>query len=73
MNGQRYNLVVLTYGTLDTEEVARRLLLMSTVSKADTYAVLMGLGDVLDSMMKDGNSVKLDGLGTFYLVGGANR
>ena len=53
-----------TVNTLDTEEVARRLSLMSTVSKADTYAVLMGLGDVLGSMMKEGNSVKLDGLGT---------
>ena len=61
-----------TVNTLDTEEVARRLSLVSTVSKADTYAVLMGLGDVLGSMMKEGNSVKLDGLGTFYLVGGAN-
>ena len=45
---------------------------MSTVSKGDTYAVLMGLGEVLGSMMELGNSVKLDGLGTFYLVGNAN-
>ena len=45
---------------------------MSTVSKGDTYAVLMGLGEVLGSMMEMGNTVKLDGLGTFYLVGNAN-
>ena len=32
----------------------------------------MGLGEVLGSMMELGNSVKLDGLGTFYLVGNAN-
>ena len=61
-----------TVGTYDTKEVARRLAEMSTVSKGDTYAVLMGLGQVLGSMMESGNSVKLDGLGTFYLVGNAN-
>ena len=61
-----------TANTLGTDEVARRLSQISTVSKADTYAVLMGLGDVLGGMMKEGSSVKLDGLGTFYLVGKAN-
>lgn len=45
---------------------------MSTVSKGDTYAVLIGLGEVLGRMMELGYSVKLDGLGTFYLVGNAN-
>ncbi len=61
-----------TVGTYDTKEVARRLAELSTVSKGDTYAVLMGLGEVLGSMLESGNSVKLDGLGTFYLVGNAN-
>ena len=61
-----------TAGTYDTHDVAERLAQMSTVSKGDTYAVLQGLGEVLGSMMKHGNSVKLDGLGTFYLVGNAN-
>ena len=60
-----------TVGTYDTKEVARRLAELSTVSKGDTYAVLMGLGEVLGSMLESGNSVKLDGLGTFYLVGNA--
>lgn len=61
-----------TTGTYNTKDVAERLAEMSTVSKGDTYAVLMGLGEVLSSMMELGNSVKLDGLGTFYLVGNAN-
>lgn len=61
-----------TTGTLHTEDIAERLSEISTVSKGDTYAVLMGLGAVLGDMMKAGNSVKLDGLGTFYLVGNAN-
>ena len=54
------------------KDVAERLSEMSTVSKGDTYAVLMGLGEVLGDMMEMGNTVKLDGLGTFYLVGNAN-
>lgn len=69
--GEKWYPASFTVGTLDTKEVAQRLSRMSTVSKADTYAVLMGLGDVLGDMMKEGCSVKLDGLGTFYLVGKA--
>ena len=61
-----------TAGTYGTKDVAERLSEMSTVSKGDTYAVLMGLGEVLGDMMEMGNTVKLDGLGTFYLVGNAN-
>lgn len=70
--GEKWYPASFTVGTLDTKEVAQRLSRMSTVSKADTYAVLMGLGDVLGDLMKEGCSVKLDGLGTFYLVGKAN-
>ncbi len=55
-----------TAGTYDTKDVAERLSEMSTVSKGDTYAVLIGLGEVLGSMMELGYSVKQDGLGTFY-------
>lgn len=70
--GKKWYLRSFTVGTYDTKDVAERLSEMSTVSKGDTYAVLMGLGEVLGSMMKLGNTVKLDGLGTFYLVGNAN-
>lgn len=61
-----------TVDTIDTKEVAKRLSQMSTVTVGDTYAVLLGLGEVLGELMSQGNSVKLDGLGTFYLVGKAN-
>ena len=61
-----------TIGTWTTDDVAKRLSVMSTVSKGDTYAVLLGLGEVLGDMLKDGYSVKLDGLGTFYLTGKAS-
>ena len=61
-----------TVGTYDTKEVAERLARISTVSTGDTYAVLLGLGEVLGDLMETGNSVKLEGLGTFFLVGKAN-
>ena len=46
-----------TVDTIDTKEVARRLSLMSTVTVGDTYAVLLGLGEVLGELMSMGNSV----------------
>ncbi|WP_297328093.1 HU family DNA-binding protein [uncultured Bacteroides sp.] len=49
-----------------TDEVARKLSEMSTVSPGDTYAVLVNLGQVLGSLMSSGRSVKLKGIGTFY-------
>ena len=41
------------------------------MSRADTYAVLLALGEVLGDMMESGYSVRLKGLGTFYLTGRA--
>ena len=61
----------LTLATLDTDAVAERLSRISTVSRADTYAVLLALGEVLGDMMESGYSVRLKGLGTFYLTGRA--
>ena len=61
-----------TMGSLSTGDVAERIAQISTVSKGDTYAVLLSLGEVLGDLMEMGKSVKLDGLGTFYLVGKAN-
>ena len=60
-----------TVGTFTTDDVANRLSARSTVTKGDTYAVLLGLGDVLADMLETGCSVKLDGVGTFFLVGKA--
>lgn len=70
LNGKWYPRSV-TMGTVDTEHVARRLSLMASVTKSDTYAVLVGLGEVLGELMQSGRTVKLKGLGTFYLVGNA--
>ena len=52
----------------DTEEVARRLSAMSTVSKGDVFAVLSDLPDVMADILSTGRSVHLDGLGSFYLA-----
>ena len=49
-----------------TDEVADRLSKISTVSRADTYAVLKDLGSVMGDIMASGRSVKLEGLGSFY-------
>ena len=49
-----------------TDEVARLLSEMSTVTPGDTYAVLMNLGEVLGRLMSTGRSVKLTGVGSFY-------
>lgn len=70
MNGKWYPRSF-TVGTMDTDQVAERLSRISTVSKGDTYAVLLGLGEVLGSMLEAGYSVKLKGVGTFYLTGRA--
>ena len=43
------------------------------MSRSDTYAVLMGLSDVLKSFMKEGRSAKLDGVGTFYYTADASK
>ena len=48
--------------------MADELAARSTVSRADTYAVLVELGDVLGQLMASGRSVKLKGVGTFYLT-----
>ena len=50
------------------DDVADELAARSTVSRADTYAVLVELGDVMGRLMASGRSVKLQGVGTFYLT-----
>lgn len=56
-----------------TDQVADRLAQISTVSRADTYAVLKDLGSVLADYMAQGRTVKLDGVGTFYYTANASK
>ena len=66
INGLWYPTSVTVGKPVSTDEVTRRLAAESTVSPADTYAVLKALGGVLGDFMANGRTVKLDGLGTFY-------
>lgn len=66
VNGLWYPKSVTVGKPVTTDEVADRLAQISTVSRADTYAVLKDLAGVLADYMAQGRTVKIDGLGTFY-------
>lgn len=68
LNGKWYPRAVTKGHPFTTDDVAKKLSEMSTVTPGDTYAVLMNLGPVLAQMMAMGSSVKLKGMGTFYLT-----
>lgn len=72
INGKWYPKSVTVGKPVTTDEVAARLAEISTVSPADTYAVLKALGGVLGDYMANGRTVKLEGIGTFYYTCQAN-
>ena len=72
VNGLWYPLSVTVGKPVSTDEVADRLAQISTVSRADTYAVLKDLAGVLADYMAQGRTVKIDGLGTFYYTSNAS-
>lgn len=57
---------VLIGDPVTTEEIAERLAIESTVAPADVLAVLRALSGVMGDYMAHGQSVRLDGIGTFY-------
>lgn len=66
VNGLWYSMSVTAGKPVTTDEIADRLSQISTVSRADTYAVLKDMAGVLADYMAQGRTVKIDGLGTFY-------
>jgi predicted histone-like DNA-binding protein len=61
-------------GTKDLENIIPAIEKMSTVSGADTAAVLYALLDVVPEMMADGYSVQLGNLGTMRVsIGGEGK
>lgn len=72
INGKWYPKSVTVGKPVSTDEVAKRLAIESTVSPADTFAVLKSLGGVLADFMANGRTVKLDGVGTFYYTANAS-
>lgn len=72
INGKWYPKSVTVGKPVTTDEVAQHLAKESTVSPADTFAVLKSLGGVLGDFMANGRTVKLDGVGTFYYTANAS-
>ena len=66
INGKWYPQGVCIGRPVDTRTIADRLAQISTVSRADVYAVLAELGGVMADYMSQGQTVKLDGVGTFF-------
>ena len=73
VNGLWYPRSIVVGDPASTDEVAQRLADISTVSLGDTYNVLKNLSTVLKAFMKEGRSVKLDGVGTFYYTADATK
>lgn len=73
INGLWYPMSVTVGKPVSTDEVADRLAQISTVSRADTYAVLKDLAGVLADYMAQGRTVKIEGLGTFYYTSTAAK
>lgn len=73
VNGLWYPKSVTVGKPVSTDKVSDRLAEISTVSRADTYAVLKNLGGVMGDYMAQGLTVKLDGLGTFYYTANASK
>lgn len=67
-HGVYFPMAVTVGKPVETKEVAERLALISTVSKSDVAAVLGDLAGVIADLMKQGKSVRLEGLGTFRLT-----
>ncbi len=73
VNGLWYPMSVTAGKPVTTDEIADRLSRISTVSRADTYAVLKDMAGVLADYMAQGRTVKIDGLGTFYYTANASK
>lgn len=71
-NGKWYPRSLVVGDPATTDEVADRLAEISTVSRGDTYNVLKDLATAMKSFLKEGRSVKLDGVGTFYYTADAS-
>lgn len=73
VNGKWYPYAVQVDQPFTTDELADELARISTVSRADVYAVLKDLPEVMSGMMAQGRAVRLEGLGTFRLTINAQK
>lgn len=73
VNGLYYPQSVVVGKQISTKVLASLLADRSTVTLADTMAVLSELGTVMSIYMEQGRSVKLDGLGSFRYTINAHK
>ena len=69
INGKWYPQSVTVGDPVTTDEIAQLLADFSSASVGDTYNILKNLARAMSIYMSNGRTVKLDGLGTFYLTG----
>jgi predicted histone-like DNA-binding protein len=72
VKGKWYPEAVTVGKPVTTDHIADRLAEISTVSRADTYAVLKNLPGVLADYMAEGRSVRMEDLGTFHYTAVTN-
>jgi predicted histone-like DNA-binding protein len=72
VSGKWYPRAVIVGKPVTTDHIADRLAAISTVSRADTYAVLKDPGGVMGDYMAEGRSVRLEGIGTFRYTAATN-
>lgn len=63
----RYYAKAQSSGDVDIREMSERIQASCTVTKADVYAVLVSLEDVIIDALKSGEIVRLGDLGTFQI------
>ena len=54
-------------GKHDLQDLSKEISQMSSLSQGDVYNTIMNLCEVLPKLLMEGNSVKLEGFGTFRL------
>ncbi len=63
MKRPRFHARIVSSGTIDTDDLAKRIHGRCTVTPADVAAVLISLSEVTAEYLREGKRVHIDGLG----------
>ena len=63
----RYHARVVVKRTVSTQEIAQKIARRGAIKEGEVMAVLMDLADALKDELEEGNSVHLDGIGSFRI------
>ncbi len=66
-NKVRYHARPVNNGSMDTDEIARKICERCSLTDVDVVAVLRALSDVVGESLNDGRRVHLEGLGYFHI------